>query len=60
MTNQSNAATTTAPPPADPAGPAPAAPSEPPPRADLRRSWSPPTAQSIELAPEVTAYAGRR
>ncbi|MFD8481475.1 hypothetical protein [Kitasatospora sp. NPDC059673] len=60
MTNQPNATTTSAHPPTGPADPPRTAPSEPPPGTDLRRSWSPPAAQGIELAHEVTAYAGRR
>ncbi|MFJ8440410.1 hypothetical protein [Kitasatospora griseola] len=60
MTNRSNAATTSPHLPTAPADPPRSARPGRPPRPDLRRPWSPPDAQSIELAHEVTAYAGRR
>ncbi|MFJ1791572.1 hypothetical protein [Kitasatospora griseola] len=60
MTNRPSTATTSPRLPADPADSPHSAPSGPPTRPDLRRAWSPPDAQSIELAHEVTAYAGRR
>ncbi|WP_404867943.1 hypothetical protein ACI1MP_06075 [Kitasatospora griseola] len=60
MTNRPNTAATSPHLPAGPAGPPRPAPSGLPPRPDVRRAWSPPDAQSIELAHEVTAYAGRR